>query len=291
MAVVLRLAAVDNLGPVKARKLLERLKSEETELEYLGEFDQDDLMALGLTANQAEQFLTNESAEIADQLVEHGLSIVTVVDSHAPVRLLESKGSAWYFYVGRLELLNTPVIGFSGSRDASDTAHNVTREIATEAIRNGFTVLSGGARGIDSTAHDAAYNGSGNTVFVLPQGLATWRFTEEFDPERMLVISEFMPFEEWGMYRAMQRNKSIVHLSDILIVPQSGVKGGTWNAAEYAIKQKRPIGVIDFGQEYPGNEKLIELGASPLEWGGAFSRITEIIQLHGQQHPSQTSLF
>ncbi len=74
------------------------------------------------------------------------------------------------YYTGELRETDELSVAVVGSRDPTDygkrTAHKLTRELA----RAGITVVSGMARGIDSTAHRGALDGGGRTIAVLGSG-------------------------------------------------------------------------------------------------------------------------
>jgi predicted Rossmann fold nucleotide-binding protein DprA/Smf involved in DNA uptake len=68
--------------------------------------------------------------------------------------------------------------------------------------------------------------------------------------------------------RAMERNKVVTGLAQIVIVAESVTEGGTWVGATGALRQNRPLYVRDTASSsaLPGNKALIELGGLPLPW-------------------------
>lgn len=291
MQAVIRLGAVPGIGPASARKLLTALAGTGGELDYLIEYERNDLIELGLNDEQADVFLDADARAPADQLEAANISILIATDANAPASIRTPPISPWFFTYGDPALLHGESIGFSGSRDASPDAMRITAEIAAAASDRGWTVISGGARGIDSAAHAAAIDHGGATVVVLAQGILTWRLPDELDSPEVLVVSEFHPLDQWSSYRAMQRNKSITHLADRLVIPQAGEKGGTRNAAEYALKAKRPTWVIDLGREYTGNRALIGLGAQPIVWESGAATLDMLTVPNSPEKPSQPTLF
>ncbi|MCA9833719.1 MAG: DNA-processing protein DprA [Thermomicrobiales bacterium] len=263
---ILRLGAVPGYGPARTRLMMEQLAATESALEYLPEYEIVDLLELGLDASQAAAFLDYEPNDLADRLLDAGIHLVTMLDANAPRKLLSGPISPWFFVYGDVSALGNESIGFSGSRDASPEAIEATMQIAAAAVDRGWTVISGGARGIDTAAHQGALDRGGATAILLPQGILGWRSAEMPGDGELVIMSEFQPLDGWSSYRAMQRNKSIVHLSDRLVIPQAGVKGGTMNAAEYALKANHPTWVIDLGPEYEGNRLIARKGARILPW-------------------------
>ncbi len=69
---------------------------------------------------------------------------------------------------GNLELLLSQTVGFSGSRQASPKGLEVASSYAAQFAREGWTVASGYANGIDLASHRAALAAGGSTIVVLP---------------------------------------------------------------------------------------------------------------------------
>ncbi|HXB41686.1 MAG TPA: DNA-processing protein DprA, partial [Bacteroidia bacterium] len=122
-------------------------------------------------------------------------------------------------YKGNLSLLKSKKIGFCGSRKASEKGLNVAKDVTQQVSKKGITVVSGYASGIDQQTHYWALKENGNTIIVLPEGINHFKvksFVKEvWDWNRTLIISEFMPNAIWSAGRAMERNLTIVALSDV----------------------------------------------------------------------------
>ena len=85
--------------------------------------------------------------------------------------------------------------------------------------------------------------------------------------QNALVISEFQPNARWSTANAMTRNKTICALSSALIIVESGLEGGTFEAGNFALK----LGARLFVAAYPspsdnasGNQFFLERGAKPI---------------------------
>jgi len=68
--------------------------------------------------------------------------------------------------------------------------------------------------------------------------------------------------------RAMERNKVVTGLAQVVIVAEADIKGGTWEGANGALKQGRPLYVRQTVSSplLAGNDALIDLGGLPLPW-------------------------
>lgn len=169
------------------------------------------------------------------------------------------------FYWGDPDLFTAHGVGMCGSRAVSDLGLRAARASGEEVSARGLAVISGYAKGVDTETHLAALRGGGRTVIILAEGINHWRvkktFAADFDPSRVLVLSQFAPSQPWGAYAAMARNHIIFGLGKALVVIEAGAKGGTLAAGQAALKAGRPVLVLDFGAETPpGNKLLLEAG-------------------------------
>ncbi|GAA2881752.1 DNA processing protein [Aminobacter niigataensis] len=176
------------------------------------------------------------------------------------------------FYIGNIDLLNRPSVGFCGSRNASDKGLEVAHDCASQFADNDVVVVSGYAKGVDTQAHRGALESSGSTIVVLPEGINHFRIKRElkeaWDWQRTLVISYFAPDAAWRADRAMDRNKAIVGLSRATIVIEARETGGTFHAGITALQQGRFLVVAKYSDPNSsniGNDKLISLGGIPLQ--------------------------
>ena len=96
-----------------------------------------------------------------------------------------------------------------------------------------------------------------------------WRaLLAKIEAGNVLLLSQFHPDAQWVVSRAMERNKVVTGLAQIVIVAESDLQGGTWAGATGALRQNRPLYVRDTptSSTLPGNKALIELGGHPLPW-------------------------
>ena len=173
--------------------------------------------------------------------------------------------------LGNIRLLETPGIGFCGSRKASERGLEVAVDCAEQVARAGLNVISGNASGIDRAAHYAALKAGGTTILVLPEGTDHFRVRRDLMPvwdwERVLVISQFAPNAVWQAYRAMARNEVIIALSRAMIVIEAGATGGTLDAGLRTLSSGKPLFVAMYEQmdeKVPGNARLLGCGGIKL---------------------------
>lgn len=201
--------------------------------------------------------------------------------------------------LGNLDLLDTPGLGFCGSRKASEKGIAVTLDCAEQAVKAGFTVISGNAAGVDLAAHHTALAHGGATILVLAEGIDRFRVRQELRPvwdwARVLVISQFVPQAVWQAYRAMERNDVIISLSRAMIVVEAGETGGTLAAGLRTLQLGKPLFVAEYEnieQVAPGNAQLLGKGASRLRRSRETGRanVAALREIAAQQRPVQSVL-
>lgn len=149
------------------------------------------------------------------------------------------------FYLGNESLLHRPCAGIVGTRHPSHEGAALAAASAGAFAQEGITVASGGARGIDLIAHQAALQADGCTVVLLPEGLRTYDpppvLRAGLERGQVLLVSEFLPADGWQTHRAMTRNKTIAASSALVCVIEPREKGGSMFTAEQALAQGKPV--------------------------------------------------
>jgi DNA processing protein len=169
---------------------------------------------------------------------------------------------------GNFDLLNKPAVAIIGSRDVTEKGLEVTADVAAQIAELGWVVVSGHARGVDATAHRVALENNAGTIIVLPQGMNDFKLRSELRQyakrDNLLVISEFPMNATWNVGYAMQRNRTIIGLSDAMVLVESRTEGGTFNAGKTALQYHQPLFVVTFedtSKSNAGNEYFIKNGA------------------------------
>ncbi|MEU9784040.1 DNA-processing protein DprA [Streptomyces phaeochromogenes] len=218
----------------------------------------------------------------ADQLSEQGIYATLRGEDPFPEILVHNdKCSApILFCLGNPELLSRDGIGMCGSRAVTDLGLRAATDCGEEVSNRGLTVISGYAKGVDTATHLAALQSGGSTVIVLAEGFDHFKvkksFSNEFDLDRVLVVSQFSPSQPWLAHAAMTRNKVIYGMGQALVVVEAGERGGTLAAGEGAIRLGRPVFVLNFGEDTPaGNRILLEKGGYSVSSREALARILD----------------
>lgn len=174
------------------------------------------------------------------------------------------------YLAGNLDILNTELLGFSGSRKSSVKGLEAARDCTEQAVQQNVSVVSGNGAGVDFQVHYHSLKAGGQTIFVLPEGINHFRIKTALQPvwdwERVLVISQFEPNDPWRVFRAMVRNELIIAISQVMIVIEAGENGGTLDAGKKALSSGLPLFVIQYQDmiHAPGNKQLLDAGAMKL---------------------------
>lgn len=196
----------------------------------------------------------------------------TVLDQNYPVSLkslLKLNTPPVLSMVGNINLLSNRMVGFSGSRKVSEKGIAVTRDCVEQISQKAnVSIVSGYAQGVDKEAHYTALKSGGSTIIVLPNGLSSFYVREElkevWDWNRVLVISEYLPKDKWSVSRAMNRNNTIIGLSDAMVVVEAGLTGGSLDAGLRTLEDRKRLFVpiySDYPESARGNSLLLERGA------------------------------
>jgi len=208
-----------------------------------------------------------------EQLQSQGINITTWAEETYPKRLkevLKEKSSPMFYYCGNLDLLKTKTVAVVGSRNIDENGLNYTKKFVTRCVKEGLTIVSGGAKGVDIIAQETALTSGGSVISVLSDSLSKKirqkKVREAIIKGKLLLFSAVSPKAYFTVYNAMNRNKYIYGLSNFaLVVSSDENKGGTWAGGLENIKNKWVPLFVRQGTDVPkGNEKLLNMGAKPL---------------------------
>lgn len=164
---------VPNVGPVRFRQLLQHFGDP---VSILAARKEALLRVQGINETVADSVAGWESAvDLAAELrriQEFGCEIVTAEDELYPELLRQIYDPPIVLYVkGMLARADKNAVALVGSRMTTAYGMNTARKLAFQLAAMGITVVSGGARGIDTAAHQGAISGKGRTIAVLGTGI------------------------------------------------------------------------------------------------------------------------
>ena len=188
-------------------------------------------------------------------------------------RHLGPAAPAVLFVAGEVSVLQEPCVAMVGSRQPSQAVERSARGLAASLAGSGLTVVSGGAVGTDTVAHQAAM-GAGATAVVPACGLGrfVWRGIahEDLCAGRWCVVGQFPPQEGWKSHYALMRNRTIVAAGDAVAAFDPRETGGTWNSCMHALGMRKPLLVCSSqssSQQRRALRRLVRLGAVALDPG------------------------
>ncbi|MCU0903459.1 MAG: DNA-processing protein DprA [Tabrizicola sp.] len=170
---------------------------------------------------------------------------------------------------GDANLLNRPAVGMVGARNASSLGVRMARRLGLGLSEAGFTVVSGLARGIDTSAHEAALEAEGRTIAVMAGGIDVIYPAENDGLARMIDtrgcrISEHPPGLEPQARHFPLRNRIVAGLSRAVIVVEAAAKSGSLITAKAALDYGREVMAVPghpFDARASGCNMLIRDGA------------------------------
>ena len=202
-----------------------------------------------------------------------GARVLTVGDDDFPSRLDELRDPPAVLYArGVLAAAAAPAVAIVGTRTATNYGLRVTRSIATACARAGATVISGLARGIDGTAHEATLAAGGRTVAVLGTGVDVHfprphRALQEQIAREGLLLSELPPGSTGHSGTFPRRNRIIAALADVTVVVEAGLRSGALITANHALDLGRMVACVPNAIDLPnsaGSNALLKRSAEPI---------------------------
>ncbi|MGD9016330.1 MAG: DNA-processing protein DprA [Desulfobacterales bacterium] len=202
-----------------------------------------------------------------------GGRILTLTDADYPSLLMEIDDPPPMLYVlGRLKT-QEPAVAVVGSRNATAYGIDTTRRLCRQLAREGITVVSGMARGIDTAAHEGAVDGGGRTIAVTGCGLDTVYPPENKGLFRRIasagaVISEFPMGAGPDPHHFPRRNRIISGLGMGVVVVEATLRSGSLITAKTALDQGREVFAVPgsiHSFKSTGTHALIKQGACLVE--------------------------
>ena len=150
------------------------------------------------------------------------------------------------FFKGDIDLLHQEKVSIVGTRKSSIYGNSIAGEFAFDLASIGFSVVSGGAIGIDTSSHHGALNAQGKTVCVQANGLhRLYPSKNEFLFEKIikngLMISEYPPGRNPTKNYFLDRNRIIAALSKSTMVVEAAEISGALSTVRHALRMQRLV--------------------------------------------------
>lgn len=266
------LSTIPNLGAIKIRLLLKEFGSAQNALEA----SQNQIAALPGFSRIAPHWNqwrhTDEWQHNLALVKKLQAQLIPFTSPHFPKSLLDVPDHPALIYVqGQIKPQDQRAIAIVGTRHASIYGSEMAAQISYDLASQGFTVISGLARGVDTAAHQGALKG-GRTLAVIGSGLADI-YPEENRPlaraiaEKGALISEFQMATPPDRQNFPQRNRIVSGMSLATLLIEAPIRSGAMITMDKAYAQKRPLfalpGRAD-NENFRGNHELIKSGKAKL---------------------------
>ena len=272
---LIALNLVENVGPVRVRQLMEHfgeapaiLRASVRDLYQVKGIGEETAAAI---ANWEK---TVDLAAELKRIEEFGCRVLTQDDEAYPALLRQIYDPPVVLYVkGELLAKDKNSVGMVGSRMTTHYGIEVARKLAYQLAYTGVTVVSGGARGIDSAAHQGALSAKGRTVAVLGTGInICWPAENKvlFDriSENGALITQF-PFSRPGDKQSFPiRNRIVAGMTLGTVVVEANLTSGALITANFANEYGRQVFAVPGRIDSPrskGCHDLIKKGAKLCE--------------------------
>jgi len=266
---------IEGVGPVRVRQLLEHfgdapaiLAASRSQLRQVRGIGED--TAAAIAAWEATIDLAGELKRIAD----FGCHVVIPSDDEYPASLREIYDPPIVLYAkGALTAKDKNAVAMVGSRQTTHYGIETARKLAYQLAYVGVTVVSGGARGIDTAAHQGALAAKGRTVCVLGTGLNIVFPPENKDlfdriADHGAVISQF-PFNRNGDKQSFAiRNRIVAGMTLGTVVVEADLHSGALITSNFATEYGRQVFAVPGRIDSPrskGCHELIKKGAKLCE--------------------------
>ncbi len=240
--------AFNFFGPARLKLLLSYFRS----AKKIWTSSREELLEIGLPEKKITSFIDFRNSfdlkKYFMRLVSYKIMVTTVFDKDFPKNLIDLDGAPLVlYYKGTLESLKTNSVAIVGTRQMTSYGREVTERFASELGSLGVTIISGLARGVDTTAHRACLNAGGKTVAVLGNGLDTVYPVENTELAGEIIKKGGAIISEYPLgYPALPvnfaiRNRIVSGLSDAVVVVEGAEKSGTLLTAGHAAEQGKTV--------------------------------------------------
>lgn len=260
------------VGPVRLRKLLTVFAQPE---KILAAKRSELRQVEGIGREVADQISNWEAivdlpAEL-ERVGDFGATVMTQWSEAYPKTLREIHAPPIVLYVwGEIQERDHHAIGIIGARRTTHYGTESAKKLAYQLAYAGLTVISGLARGIDTSAHQGALAAKGRTIAVIGSGLLKLyppenrALAEKIRNGSGAVVSEFSMEIEPDRQTFPMRNRIISGWSHGILVVEAGLNSGALITAAQALEQGRSVYAVPGHINAPsamGSNRLIQQGA------------------------------
>ncbi len=264
---------VKGIGAARFKLLLDHFGDARTAWEASSSALRSAGLSEKITENLIQMRASADLQTIWEQLESQEITLLTWNDEGYPRRLKEIHQPPPVLYVrGEITPQDEWAVAIVGTRRMTPYGRQVTEEVAAFLARNGITVISGLALGVDSVSHQACLKAGGRSIAVLGSGVDIIYPTENRKLaaemiEGGAIISDYPLGTPPEGTNFPPRNRIIAGLSIAVVIVEAGQKSGALITANFSVNQGREVFAVPGKIHAPqskGPNKLIQDGANPL---------------------------
>jgi DNA processing protein len=272
---LIALNLIEGVGPVRARSLLEHFG----EAPKILAASKSNLLRVRNIGDETAEAIANweKSVDLAGELKrisDFGCHVLISSDENYPPLLREIYDPPLVLYVkGELTAKDKNAVAMVGSRQTTHYGIESARKLAYQLAYVGVTVVSGGARGIDTAAHQGALAAKGRTIAVLGTGINLIAPPENAElfgriSENGAVITQF-PFNRPADKQSFPiRNRIVAGMTLGTVVVEADMHSGALITSNFATEYGRQVFAVPGRIDSPrskGCHDLIKKGAKLCE--------------------------
>ena len=269
------LASVDGVGPMRIKRLLNRFGTIEAVFDAeLSEIARVPLFNPLLAARILKtRIRVTEFRRHIKWFKSRGIDILSIEDESYPTQLKAIPNApAILCKKGNLSQVSEKVVAIVGTTDPTDLGILTTLELSRCLTQAGVTVVSGLAKGTDTSAHLGALSANGTTVGIVGSDLLSIYPSEKQELAEQIcengaLFSEHPFTTRPTPTNLVLRNRLISGLSIATIVIESEENGGAIRTAAFALEQERLVFACNWENRSrlsEGPRRLIQQGAYPI---------------------------
>jgi len=177
------------------------------------------------------------------------------------------------YFQGNWNLVYTPSVAIVGTRQSSQEGRTRASKLAKLFVKDGYTIVSGLASGIDTVAHTSAIEAGGNTIGVIGTPITNYYPKENKSLQELIARDHLLVSQVPVLrYRSQdpqenrifftERNITMSALSLATVIVEAGENSGTLVQARAALSQGRKLFILDscFDKGLSWPEKLVNQG-------------------------------
>ena len=260
-------ASIEKIGGVFIKKLLDIKGS----VKSAWEAEEKDFYNSGLRKSSVQTFLEKRDKTDPDKMynltVEKGINWLTYNSPDYPELLKQIEPAPMtLFYKGNLKRVNfEKTLSVVGSRKASTMGKENLGRILKDFYGTDLTIVSGGASGVDTCAHQNAIKNELSTIVVLGSGLdkpypnQNEKMFEEICQSYGIVMSEFWHDCEPMPFRFPIRNRIVSGLSRGTLIVEAALKSGAMITANLCLEQNRELMCMPGNINNPNTQGIYHL--------------------------------